>query len=316
MSRSLRWLSLATIGMMYVVLLGGNLVTKTGSADGCGASWPLCHGNFLPQFNIHSIIEYSHRAVSGITGILVVVMAVWMWRQWGHRSEIRFLAPAAVASVVIQAGLGAWAVMAPQSPLVMALHFGVSLVAFCCVLLPYVLVDDISRGSPYRRQPVAPRFRTYVWALLAYIAVVVYTGAYVRHTGTELACLDWPLCNGSLFPGFSGSVGIQFAHRLAAGIALAAVVVLWAWASRMKERRPDIYRGSVLAAITIVLQVITGGVQVLTRIDLNWTMLHSAVIIVHFAALAYLALQVMPEPEDVPAPRQVSLAGSREALES
>lgn len=301
---------------MYVVLLGGNLVTKTGSADGCGASWPLCHGDFLPQFNIHSIIEYSHRAVSGIAGILVVVMAVWMWRQWSHRPEIRFLVPAAVATLFIQAGLGAWAVLAPQSPLVMALHFGVSLAAFCSVLLPYVLVNDIARGNTLRREAVPSRFRVYVWALLVYVAVVVYTGAYVRHTGTELACLDWPLCNGALFPGFSGSVGIQFAHRLAAGIALVAVFILWAWASRIKDRRPDLYRGSVLAAVTIVLQVLTGGVQVLTRIDLNWTMLHSAVIIVHFAALAYLALQVTPEPDDVPAPRQVPLAGGREALES
>ena len=43
----------------------GALVTKTGSEDGCGASWPLCHGALLPQnLPIATIIELSHRAVS------------------------------------------------------------------------------------------------------------------------------------------------------------------------------------------------------------------------------------------------------------
>ena len=32
---------------MAFVQLGGALVTKTGSEDGCGSSWPLCHGALL-----------------------------------------------------------------------------------------------------------------------------------------------------------------------------------------------------------------------------------------------------------------------------
>ncbi|MCY1028769.1 heme A synthase, partial [Mammaliicoccus sciuri] len=44
----LKWLStIATIVMLFVQL-GGALVTKTGSADGCGNSWPLCHGSVIP----------------------------------------------------------------------------------------------------------------------------------------------------------------------------------------------------------------------------------------------------------------------------
>ena len=48
--------------------MGGALVTKTGSEDGCGSSWPLCNGALLPEnLPIQTIIELSHRAVSAIS---------------------------------------------------------------------------------------------------------------------------------------------------------------------------------------------------------------------------------------------------------
>ncbi|MFZ8102522.1 heme A synthase, partial [Staphylococcus arlettae] len=47
--QNLKWLSILATIIMAFVQLGGALVTKTGSADGCGSDWPLCHGAFLPQ---------------------------------------------------------------------------------------------------------------------------------------------------------------------------------------------------------------------------------------------------------------------------
>ena len=38
--RNLKWLSIVATIIMALVQLGGALVTKTGSEDGCGASWP------------------------------------------------------------------------------------------------------------------------------------------------------------------------------------------------------------------------------------------------------------------------------------
>src|SRR5690606_38065528 len=90
-SRSLKVLVYASVVGMFLVLLMGALVTKSGSAEGCGSSWPLCDGKLLPAMNIHSIIEYSHRAVSGIVGLLVLAMAVGMWRVYGHRRDMRIL---------------------------------------------------------------------------------------------------------------------------------------------------------------------------------------------------------------------------------
>ena len=82
----------------------GALVTKTGSEDGCGASWPLCHGALLPQnLPIATIIELSHRAVSGLSLIVVLWLAITAWKNIGYIKEVKPLAIISVAFLLIQA---------------------------------------------------------------------------------------------------------------------------------------------------------------------------------------------------------------------
>jgi cytochrome c oxidase assembly protein subunit 15 len=108
----------------------GAAVTNTGSAQGCGRSWPLCNGQFVPEFTVATAIEYSHRAVTGIEGLLIVALSVAMLVLWRREREVQVLVPLMLGALVLQAGLGAAAVMLPQSPAVLASHFGISLVAF------------------------------------------------------------------------------------------------------------------------------------------------------------------------------------------
>ena len=87
---------LATIIMTFVQL-GGALVTKTGSEDGCGSSWPLCNGALLPEnLPIQTIIELSHRAVSAISLIVVLWLVITAWKNIGYIKEIK---PLSIISV-------------------------------------------------------------------------------------------------------------------------------------------------------------------------------------------------------------------------
>src|SRR5687767_2161890 len=124
MVRALRWLAIATSTGMLLVLVMGAAVTNTGSAEGCGRSWPLCHGQFVPEFTVATAIEYSHRAVSGVEGLLVLALTIWMLLLWRHERQVQVLAPLMLFTLLLQAGLGAGAVMMPQSPAVLASHFG------------------------------------------------------------------------------------------------------------------------------------------------------------------------------------------------
>src|SRR5699024_3462168 len=136
MIKTLKWLSVvATLGMTFV-LIGGALVTKTGSGMGCGASFPLCKGQLFPsEIDPELIIELSHRLVTGIVGIAVILLAVLAWKHIGHIREVKFLIVLSVLFLFLQAAIGAAAVLWGQSDFVLATHFGISLVAFTAIFL-------------------------------------------------------------------------------------------------------------------------------------------------------------------------------------
>src|ERR1700716_488899 len=120
---------------MFGVLIMGATVTTTGSAQGCGRDWPLCNGRFVPDFALSTAIEFSHRAVTGVEGVLVVALTVAVLALYRDQRPIRVLAPLMLGFLLLQAGMGAWAVKYPQVPLVLALHFGISLVALASTAL-------------------------------------------------------------------------------------------------------------------------------------------------------------------------------------
>src|SRR6059058_1856012 len=170
---------------MFVVLVMGATVTNTGSAEGCGRSWPLCNGQFVPEFTVSTAIEYSHRAVTGVEGVLVVALTVAMLALWRHSREVVVLAVVMLGTLLLQAGLGAAAVLWPQSPAILATHFGVSLVAFASTFLSAAVVFE--RTGSRRGPTISPTsLRNLAIGVGAYVLCVVYLGAYVRHAEVSL----------------------------------------------------------------------------------------------------------------------------------
>src|SRR5919198_4999561 len=92
----------ATVGIFLVLVMGAT-VTNTGSAEGCGRSWPLCNGQFVPEFTLATAIEYSHRAVTGVEGLLVLALTAGLLVGWGTRGEARLLAGMMVGFLLLQA---------------------------------------------------------------------------------------------------------------------------------------------------------------------------------------------------------------------
>ena len=289
-----KYLALVSAVGMFVVLVMGATVTNTGSEHGCGKSWPLCHGQLIPQFAVSTFIEFSHRAIVGVESVLVITTAVLAFYLYRDRLEIQILAPVMVLFLFLQAGLGAWAVMAPQLAVVLALHFGVSLVAFASVLLTAVFLFEVDGQDRLRDRPVPQSFRWYSWSLAAYSYVVVYLGAYVRHTHADDACRGWPLCNGRIIPAFGGGQGVAFAHRLAALLLIGAILVLVLWSARLRAGRPDVFRGAVAASVAVFLQAFAGVLVVFTDTDLFAALAHAAFAGILFGSLTYVCVHVLP----------------------
>lgn len=78
--RSRRFAAFAWFFVAYLlgVILFGAWVRITGSGNGCGSHWPACNGDIIPQAPaVKTIIEYTHRLMSGMCGIFAVVLVVW-----------------------------------------------------------------------------------------------------------------------------------------------------------------------------------------------------------------------------------------------
>ncbi len=290
--RVTRRLAMATAIGMLIVLLMGARVTSTGSGEGCGNDWPLCHGNWLPQDTFESITEYSHRLVTGIEGILVVVTALSALRIRHLYRETLILVPLMAGTIVVQSLMGAAAVKWPQSPEIMATHFGISLICLAsAAVLAMVLREDRDENQPWSVGPQTDdtaALEQFKWlALLGSVLaiVVAYSGAYVRHKGAELACTSWPTCNGKLIPEFGGLHGVHTIHRL-----LALVITIWITALlyrgyTLRRDRPELFKVSLVAASFVILQSIFGLIVVESGLALMATLAHAFGMSVLFVAL-------------------------------
>ncbi|MFD2370507.1 heme A synthase [Brevibacillus sp. GCM10020057] len=286
----------ATI-VMFIVMVAGSLVTKTDSGLGCGNDWPLCNGKWVPEYTLASIIEYTHRLITGIAGIVVIVFSVLCWRVYRGIREVRNLALFGLFFIVLESILGASAVIWPQSSAVLALHFGFSLLAFTGVFLLTGFVLQRHKMESMVQGEVPRGFRNWIWFLALYAYGVVYLGAYVRHTGSSMACSDWPLCEGKLIPELSGHVGIQFAHRMGALLFLILLVANAIYAAKhFRKSRRDLYGASLIALVLVFLQVFSGGFVILSRLHLYTTLLHSMIITILFGVICYMCLQAGKKP--------------------
>ena len=72
-----------------VVILWGAWVRISKSGDGCGRSWPFCHGEVFPESvtNVSTWIEWIHRLSTGIFGLAVIFLVIMAFRAFpvGHR---------------------------------------------------------------------------------------------------------------------------------------------------------------------------------------------------------------------------------------
>jgi heme A synthase len=95
-----------------LVILWGDYVRATGSGAGCGGHWPTCNGDIVPRApQVETLVEFSHRATSGLALALVVVMAVWAFRAYARGHIVRRGAVASLILIIVEALIGAGLVL-------------------------------------------------------------------------------------------------------------------------------------------------------------------------------------------------------------
>ncbi|WP_269136076.1 COX15/CtaA family protein [Sporosarcina cyprini] len=290
----LKWFAVAsTIGML-LILLGGALVTKTDSGMGCGRHWPGCNGQLIPdEITPEVLIEFSHRLVTGAVGIFILILSVWSWRSIGHIRETKFLSFMALFFLILQALIGAAQVLWGQGDFILALHFGISLISFASVFLLTLLIFEVDKKFDADKIIIGKKMRWHTIGVTIYSYLVIYTGALVRHTESELACTDWPMCrNGDFQLPANFWEWIQMSHRFAAALIFIWIAIIALHAYRNYKNSRIIYWGWIIAFILVCLQVLAGASVVLTRLNLYLALLHSLFVTLLFGLLTYMVLLI------------------------
>jgi heme A synthase len=101
-----------TLGWTVLDILWGAFVRATGSGAGCGNHWPTCNGVILPTpEHIETLIEFTHRTLSGVALILVLILLIWGWRSYPKGHPVRTGVTGSAAFILLEAALGAGLVL-------------------------------------------------------------------------------------------------------------------------------------------------------------------------------------------------------------
>ena len=152
----------------------------------------------------------------------------------------------------------------------------------------------------------------YLWLTIAATALLLLTGLLVTYSGSGAACPDWPLCQGEIFPAEgTAPVLINLLHRFsvaAVGILLAGVVLQ---TRRRYRQQPALVKWTIIVAGLFMVEVILGGVNVLTGLSSVLRLVHltmaaailagSGMLLWHFYRLApnLPPIETAPPPESV-----------------
>ena len=281
-SRLFAPLALTTALLTIGLIVFGAVVRVTDSGLGCGNHWPSCNGTFFPPLdNLTAWIEWLHRLFAlliGLFGLATLFVALRTYRT--HNRKVLIWTAIAALMFIVQSALGALVVVLDLPPTFVTLHLATAMLLLGS-LLAAALYATYKPDKPSQKNG----FASLVYVTAALSLVIIMTGALVRGSGATLACTDWPLCNGQVFPFQQGTLQtIHMFHRFAV-VGLGVALVLLVWQSSTHQRAGTPRRLAVGALIAYLAQAGIGALYVFSSAAPLWGAAH-----VGFAATTWALL--------------------------
>ena len=312
-SEGFRRLALGTAVATFLLIVLGGIVRVSDSGLGCGPGgsgfhgWPLCEGDVIPGLDINTIVEYSHRTVASIVGVLMIAMAVLARRRYrAHRGIVR-ASIAAAGLVVAQGLLGAATVEENLDELLVAAHLGLAMLLLALVMYIWRASRPDVIGAP--AADGGSRFRALTLGSAGLVLATIVAGGYMAGTqhygrpdyklgdGAHHACgREFPTCNDGFMPfGQSRLVDIHLTHRAFMYLASFAIVALAVMAIR---RRPSaaVVRLAWASLAILAVQILLGALNVWLEEYEVLILAHLTVATLLWSSLVAMALQLYRVP--------------------
>ena len=302
-----RWLARfawAVLAYNIAVILWGTIVRATGSGAGCGDHWPLCNGTVLPiNPRIATVIEFTHRMMSGLTLVFVLALLVWVYRRTMRKHLARVAAAAAVLLTLNEALLGALLVKlgltaqstSPWRPPMLALHLANTLLLLGALALT---AHFLSRRNAVYRGTIAVQHRRLVLAGLAATIVVGVSGSLAALGDTLFPATS---LRSALLADFSSSAAWLIRLRVVhpASVAVAAAFIVWLlWQAVFRQQQSGNRRLANALLGLLALQMVLGVLDVLLRAPLWMQVLHLLGADVFWSVLVVLTARIAIRPRE------------------
>jgi heme A synthase len=299
-----RRLVLATGIATFVLIIVGGVVRVSDSGLGCGPAgsgfhgWPFCNGDVVPGVDLNSIVEYTHRVLAIVVGLMILTLFVQAWRR--HR-QLLPATGALLVLVIAQGALGGATVEENLEEVYVAAHLGLAMLLLGGLLYLWRVV----RGAQVEAGGAGLRVLSI--AATAAIFCTIVAGGYMAGTqnygradyrlgqGAHHACgKEFPTCNGEFMPfGRAELVDIHLTHRAFMYLASILVITLVVVALR---RRVAVRYAWALAAL-LAIQILVGALNVwLDEYELL-ILLHLALGTLLWATSLGVTLQLAPARE-------------------
>ena len=256
MTRTLRIFAWASFIAQVAIIATGGAVRLTGSGLGC-PTWPTCTPDSLvptDELTYHSLIEFGNRLMTGVVGIVALIVFLLVWRIRRERRDLFTLSFIVGVGILAQAIVGGITVWTGLNPFIVGFHY-VSSLALVCVTAAFLARMD---------QPAGPRERA-------------VPGWYAGLTHATSAVLALTIVFGVLTTGSGPHSGDTEAGRTGFDSELLEHVHAWP--------------GYALLALTIVLVVTAWRLKLPT---LGWTLALLAIEVVQVAVGLYQARNGLP----------------------
>ena len=277
-----RRVAFLTAFFAYLQIALGGVVRVTGSGLGC-PDWPFCHGRPYPAADIHSIIEYSHRTVGTVTGVLLIVTVVLAWAVFRQqRPLVAWLATASLVAIAAEGALGGVVVANELAPWLVLVHLGLAMIILGFLIATAIMSLPASGGGGIGLPAIAA----------AATFILLLTGSSVVASSADESCHAWPLCGNGFALDFTGVNGFTMLHRGAVLVIGVLLVYVLIGALRQAVLRPI----ALATLVVLAVQVAVGAGSAATGAAL-FDGLHVAIATLVWAGMLSLALLYLPRAD-------------------
>jgi heme A synthase len=265
----------SVLAFNIAVVLWGAFVRATGSGAGCGKHWPLCNGEMLPRSpSLNTIIEFTHRATSGIDLALVALLVFWAYRAFPRQHAVRLGAALSAVFLMSEALLGAALVLLEHVAKNQSSARAYSLSAHLLNTLTLLACLTLTAWWATRKAPVRMGGRA-AWMAAISLGIIMILGV----SGAIAALGDTLFPSRSLAEGWARDfdpaasifVRLRVLHPVIAAFA-AAWLVFYAVATA--GRRPGLRPRAWLVLAMVAGQVTAGVANLLLSAPVWMQMVH------------------------------------------